>query len=568
MGSPAATVAASGSPTPRSRRSWLWTTAALGTAAVVAGPILAVGWSLTAPAWDIWAHLWRTQLLQLLLNTGQLLVGVGLGVLVLGTGLAWLVVTYEFPGRRLFEWALILPLALPAYVIGFVFLGLLDFTGPLQTGLRAVFGPGLRLPDLRSGWGVTLMMTLVFYPYVYTLARTALLEQAPETLESARCLGRTRVGAFVNVTLPLARPSLVAGMTLACMEALADFGTVATFGYRTLTEAIYRVWHGMFDRLAATQLAAVLLGVAFLLILVERASRGRARFTQSRRHGHPSSAILLRGFRAAAATGVCAAVLLVAFGLPVGQLLVWVIGTLRRDGLPEGFGGLLLNSLWLAAVSAVCAGALAVLLGYALRLEPSRLVVPAVRFAAMGYALPGAVIAVGVLLPLAWLDHVLARGLERALGIDAGMLLTGSALGLLFAYLVRFLAVSFYTVEASLTRIPRNFDEAARSLGAGAGRSLREVHLPLMRRGLLGAGALVFVDVMKEMPATLLLRPFGLNTLAIAVWQRTAESLWQEAAVPALAIVVAGLVPVALILRTGVPLADSATREAPTPARR
>ena len=549
MGSSAARAVTGGPGAPRARRSRLLIAGAVGTAVIVAVPILAVAWSLRHPVWDVWAHLWQTQLLELLLNTGQLLLGVGIGVLVLGTALAWLVVGYDFPGRRFFEWALVLPLALPAYVIGFVFLGLLDFPGPLQTGLRQLLGPAVRLPDLRSGWGVITVMTLVFYPYVYTLARTAFLEQTPETLESARCLGRTRGRAFLHVTLPLARPSLMAGTILACMEALADFGTVATFGYRTLTEAIYRVWHGMFDRLAATQLAAVLLGFAFLLILAERASRGRARFTQVRRHGHSLLPVPLRGVRAAGATGACAAVFLAAFGLPVGQLLVWVIGALRRDGLPLDFVTLLGNSVWLAGVSAAVACAAAVLLAYALRLHPTRLVVPAVRLAAMGYALPGAVIAVGVLVPLAWLDHVLAGGIRRVLGVDVGLVLTGSAAGLLFAYLVRFLAVSFHSVEASLTKIPGTLDEAARSLGAGGGRSLRAIHLPLMRRGLLAAGALVFVDVMKEMPATLLLRPFGLNTLAIAVWQRTAESLWQEAAVPALAIVLAGLVPVALMLR-------------------
>ena len=560
MGEPAATIAALRSPARRLHSAWALTTAALAAAAVVAVPIVAVAWSLTRPVWDVWAHLWHTQLVELVLNTGQLLVGVGLGVLILGTSLAWLVVTYQFPGRHLFEWALVLPLALPAYVIGFVFLGLLDFAGPVQTGLRELFGPGFRLPDLRSGWGVTLMMTLVFYPYVYTLARTALLEQSPETLESARSLGRTRFQAFRAVTLPMARPSLVAGMSLAGMEALADFGTVATFGYRTLTEAIYRVWHGMFDRLAATQLAALLLGFAFLLVLVERASRGRARYTQARRHGHPPAPIVLRGLPAAAATGVCATVLFVAFGLPVGQLLGWGIGALGREGLPAGFGLLLGNSVWLATVSAVAACALAILLAYAVRLHPTPLVVPAVRFATMGYALPGAVIAVGVLLPLTWLDRALATALERILGIATGLVLTGSALGLVFAYLVRFLAVGFNTVEASLTKIPGSLDEAARSLGAGGGRSLREVHLPLMWRGVLAAAALVFVDVVKEMPATLLLRPSGLNTLAITVWQRTAESLWQEAAAPALALVAAGLIPVALILRVA-PGRRTATRD-------
>jgi iron(III) transport system permease protein len=520
-------------------------------------------WSLAAPAREVWVHLWRTQLVELLVNTGLLLLGVGLGVATLGTGLAWLVVTYRFPGRGFFEWALVLPLALPAYVIGFVFLGLLDFAGPLQSTLRDLLGPATRLPDLRSGGGVTVMMTLVFYPYVYTLARVALLEQGPETLESARALGRTRLRAFLSVTLPLARPSIAAGTILACMEALADFGTVATFGFRTLTEAIYRVWYGMFDRLAATQLAAVLLGIAGLLILLERVSRGRARFTQSRRRGRDVAAVPLAGLRAAAATGTCATVLFLAFGLPLLQLALWVSQVLGREGLPPGFGTLLANSLGLATVAAGTAGVVAVLLAYAIRLRPRRGVVLAVRFAAMGYALPGAVVGVGVLLPLAWLDRALADWARLVLGIDPGLLLTGSAAGLLFAYLVRFLAVSFHTVEASLTKIPPTLDEAARSLGAGVGRSLREVHLPLLTRGLTTAVALVFVDVMKEMPATLLLRPFGLDTLAMAVWRRTAESLWPEAAVPALALVLAGLVPVALMLRaTAAPARERRHRDA------
>jgi len=531
------------------RRPSAWTIAAVAIASTVAVPILAVVSSLASPAGEIWRHLLRTQLIELTINTLLLLTGVGAGVLALGTLLAWLVVHHQFPGRGIFEWALVLPLAVPAYVIGFVFLGHFDFAGPLQTGLRQILGPGARLPDPRSGWGVAFVMTLVFYPYVYMLARTAFLEQAPGTLETARALGRGRFQAFLQVTLPMARPSLVAGTSLALMEALADFGTVATFGYRTYTEAIYRVWHGMFDRLAATQLAVVLLGFAFLLILLERGLRGRARYAQVRNHGQPFEPVRLTGLRAAAACGVCATVAIAAFGIPVGQLLVWAGQTLARTGLPSEFGLQLRNSLWLAAVSATLACALAIVLAYAVRLHPTPGVTLAARFAAMGYAVPGAVIAVGVLLPLAWLDDALAGGLRTTFGVEAGLLLTGSAVGLVFAYLVRFLAVSFQSVEASLGKVPKNLDEAARSLGINTGRTLRQVHLPLIRRGLLAALALVFVDVMKEMPATLLLRPFGLNTLAVGVWQFSAESLWEEAAVPALAIVAAGLLPVAFALR-------------------
>jgi iron(III) transport system permease protein len=526
------------------------TAAAVLTAVVVAVPILSVLLSLANPVHAVWAHLWRTQLVELLWNTVVLLLGVGVGSLGLGVSLAWLVVFFEFPGRRVFEWALVLPLALPSYVIGFVFLGIFQFAGPLQTILREIAGPGFRLPNLRSGWGVVVVMTLVLYPYVYALARAAFLEQSPEAFESARSLGRSRGRAFWDVSLPLARPALVAGTTLACMEALADYGTVATFSYRTLTEAVYRVWHGMFDRLAATQLAVALLGLSALLILLERTSRGRARFTQGRRPTHPPARARLTGSRARAAAGGCALVWTLAFGLPVGQLVVWAAAILGRDGFPQGFMPALGNSLGLATTAAGLTLGVALVLAYALRLRPGRGMAALVRGASLGYALPGAVIAVGVLLPLSALDHVMAATADRLFGLDTGLLLTGTAGALLYAYLVRFLAVSLQAVDATLARIPRSFDEVARSLGAGTGRTLRTVHVPLIRRGLLAALLLVFVDVMKEMPATLLLRPLSLDTLAVAVFQRTAESLWEEAAVPALTLVLAGLVPVILLLRT------------------
>ncbi|MBI2526861.1 MAG: iron ABC transporter permease [Candidatus Rokubacteria bacterium] len=496
----------------------------------------------------MWAHLWRTQLPELIGNTVLLLLAVGAGTLVLGSALAWLVVSYRFPACRAFEWALILPLAIPAYVVGFAFLGLLEFSGPVQTTLRGWLGDWVRLPELRSFGGVALMMILVFYPYVYLLARAAFREQGSATLETARSLGRSRLRAFVEVTLPMARPSLAAGVSLAMMEALADFGTVATFGYRTLTEAIYRVWYGMFDRLAATQLASILLLFAFTLLALERASRGRARFTQAQRRGQ-SLPVALHGWRAGAATATCLAVLGLAFLLPVGQLALWAIQTMASGQVAPTFGHLLATTLWLAGAASLVACLLAVTLAYAGRLEPSGAIRFSTRFASMGYALPGAVIAVGVLLPLAWLDHAVAPAVDRLAGRSVGLLLTGSAAGLLFAYLGRFLAVSLQTVEASLGKIPASLDDAARSLGASAGAALRRIHLPLMRGGLLTALILVFVETMKEMPATLLLRPFGLNTLAMEVWERTSEAMWQEAALPALAIVVAGLLPVALTLR-------------------
>jgi iron(III) transport system permease protein len=524
--------------------------AAAAIAALLAVPLVAVVSSLAQPAVDVWRHLWQTQLVELTLNTLALLLGVGAGTLVLGTALAWLVVAYKFPGRLIFEWALILPLAMPAYVIGFAFLGLLDYAGPIHTALRGWLSAGTPVPDVRTYPGVVAVMTLVFYPYVYLLARTAFREHGAATLETARTLGRTRLQAFREVMLPMARPSLVAGASLAMMEALADFGTVATFGYRTLTEAIYRVWYGMFERTAAAQLASLLLVFALGLLAFERMLRGHARFTQSQRRGHGIEPVPLHGWRAAVATGACAFTLGIAFVVPVAQLIAWARDAAAgwRAVVPA-FGTVLRNTLTLALLTATAACVLALVLGYAARLRPTPAVRVSTRFASMGYALPGSVIAVGVLVPLAWADHVLTSLVESVLAHPVDLLLTGSAGALIFAYVVRFVAVALQTVDASLVKIPANFDDAARSLGASGGTTLRRIHLPLMRTGLLTAFILVFVETIKEMPATLLLRPFGLNTLAVAVWERTSESQWAEASIPALAIVAAGLLPVFVAIR-------------------
>lgn len=527
----------------------LWTWLAVSIAAVLAVPIAVVVSSLAVPAVDVWFHLWRTQLLELVGQTLLLLAGVGAGTLVVGGGLAWVIVHHRFPGRGALEWALILPLAVPAYVIGFAFIGLFEYAGPLQVEMRRWLGPAARLPEIRSYAGVVVMMTLVFYPYVYLLARVAFREQGAASVETARMLGRSRAGAFLRVTLPMARPALVAGVALAMMEALADFGTVTSFGYRTLTEAIYRVWYGMFDRIAATQLASVLLLFAAGLLLLERHSRGRARFTQGDRRRPVVEPVRLAGWWAGAATGACLGVLGLAFLLPVGQLAWWAITAIRARHVAPDFAALLWSTCALAGVTAAVASVLAVLLAYAGRLHGTATVRVAAQLVSMGYALPGAVIAVGVLLPLAWADHALVPSLERVLGRPLGLLLTGSAAGLVLAYVVRFLAVGLQTVDASLGKIPPSLDDAARVLGARAGSVLRRVHLPLMRGGVLTAVVLVFVETMKEMPATLLLRPFGLNTLAVEIWERTAESMWQEAAVPALTLVAVGLLPVILLIR-------------------
>jgi iron(III) transport system permease protein len=540
-----------------------WPVAAGTIGLLVATPIMVVVSSLATPSVDIWAHLWRTYLLELIWNTLALVVGVGLGVLCLGTGLAWLVTMYRFPGRRLFEWLLILPMAVPAYVMGFVFLALFDYTGPVQSGWRGIFGPKVWFPDIASYGGVVLVMTLVLYPYVYLLTRTAFLEQAAGTVEAARALGISELGVFWKVMMPLARPSIAAGLALALMEALADFGTVGVYGYSTFTVAIYRVWFGLFNREAAAELASVLLCFTFGLLLLERLMRGRARFSQTEGSVRPVSPRSMTGWRAWAASGTCGLVVAGAFLLPVTQLLYWTMTTLGGPEYEARYPTFLFNTLMLAAVAAGVVVAAAVVLAYGLRLSRSPIITFLARLAGMGYALPGSVIAVGVLIPLSFIDHTLDELLQRTVGISSGLLLTGSMAGLIFAYLVRFLAISSQTVEASLVKITPSMDMAARSLGTSAGGVLRRVHLPLIRGGLGCAAILVFVDVLKEMPATLLLRPFGYDTLAVRIWQLTSESFWEAAALPALTIVAGGILPVLMLMHRWQPFT---TTEAPSAA--
>lgn len=532
-------------------RGWIrpdpWSLAAGIVGLTVALPIIVVVSFLANPSVEIWAHLWETQLVELIWNTLRLIVGVGFGVLVLGTGLAWLVTMYRFPGRGIFEWLLILPLAIPTYVIGFVFRGIFDYTGPVQGWLRGIFGADVWFPEIASFGGVSLVMTLVLYPYVYLLARTAFLEQSAGTIEAARALGASGPKIFWRVALPLARPSIAAGTALALMEALADFGTVAIYGYTSFTVAIYRIWFGMFNRHAATELAGILMLFTFGLFLLERLVRGRARFYQTEGTVRPTTPRKLGGWKAWAANGILALVFGAAFVLPVAQLLVWTFGAADYDRRYLEF---LLNTLMLGAVSAVIVVGAAVIVAYGLRLSRSPIVTAFVRIASMGYALPGSVIAVGVLAPLAFLDRALDDFLQQTLAISSGLLLTGSMAGLVFAYLVRFLAVSYQTIDASLVKITPSMDMAGRSLGASTGGVLRRIHFPLIRRGLSAAAILVFVDVMKEMPATLLLRPFGYDTLAVRVWQLTSESFWEAASLPALTIVAAGILPVLVLARS------------------
>jgi iron(III) transport system permease protein len=527
-----------------------WRLIAVGAAGAVALPVVVVLASLLAPSGEIWAHLAGTVLQDYLRSTLGLALGVGCGVLLIGVGTAWLVSMCRFPGRRLFEWALLLPLAVPAYIIGYTYTDLLEFAGPVQSLLREATGwtrADYWFPPIRSLGGAIVVMSLVFYPYVYLLARAAFLEQCTCMLDVSRTLGRGPWGSFFEVAVPLARPAIAGGVALALMETLADFGTVQYFGVNTFTTGIYRTWFALGSPTAAAQLAGVLMLFVLLVLTLERASRGLAKY-QHTAQSRLRATYLLRGGRGLLATIACA--LPVALGFAVPVLVLLNMSLHKGDPLFGGmFLGLAANSFGLAAIAAVLTTALALIVGYGLRLRPGPALRAAARIAGLGYAIPGAVIAIGVLLPFARLDNALDAWMRASFGISTGLLLTGTIGVLLFAYLVRFLALALNTVESGLAKINRNLDDAARVLGRNPARTLARVHVPLIWGSVLTAVILVFVDVLKELPATLILRPFNFETLAVRVYRFAADERLAEASTAALAIVLVGLLPVILLSR-------------------
>jgi len=526
------------------------TLAAIAVTSVLAVPVLFVVSSVFAPLGDAWGHLAATVLPEYIANTLWLMLWVGIGVSVIGVATAWLTTLCRFPGRGFFEWALILPLAVPAYVMAYAYTDFLQFTGPVQTWLRAAFGWGPReywFPDVRSLGGAAVIFSFVFYPYVYLLARAAFLEQAAGMVEAGRSLGYGPWQSFFRLALPLARPGIAAGIALALMETLADFGTVAYFALPTFTTGIYRTWLSLGDRVAAAQLAVALLGFVALVLLAERLSRGRARFDN--RSGRRLVPQRLRGVRALGAVLACALPVVIGFAVPAAILL-----DLSLSGGELHFGAryftLVFNSVSLSVITAVCAVTLALLLAYAARSSGNLIALAAHRLAGLGYAVPGAVIAVGILIPVTRLDHALSGWLQSWFGLSVGLIFTGGIAALVYAYLVRFMAVALQSVEAGLTKVTPSMDDAARSLGAPALGILMRVHVPLLAPSLLTAALMVFVDVMKELPATFMMRPFNFDTLAVHAYNLASDERLSELAAPALTIVVVGLVPLAVLSRS------------------
>ncbi len=521
-------------------------------ASLILLPLISIAYLAFDNTDAIWAHLFATVLFPYLTNTALLVVIVGIGAGIIGTSTAWLVTNFSFPGHRVFEWALLLPMAMPAYVVAYVYTDLLDYSGPIQTGLREMFGWQTKrdywFPEIRSLPGAACMLILVLYPYVYLLTRSSFVKQARCYLDASRLLGRGPVSSFFSTALPLVRPALVVGLALVSMETIADYGTISYFGVQTLSAGVFDVWLNKQSSAGAAQLALLMLTVVLTLLFLERYFRRelttadrRARFDEL---VHPR----LRPLQGMIASFVCFLPLLLGFLLPAIILLNFSLSYWEQAWTSK-FVSSLFTSLKLSTSVAIVAAICALILAYANRLRPSALLKAFIRVSTMGYALPGAVVALGVLVPFAAFDRWFDGLIEHSYGIDVGLFLSGSLFAIAFAYLVRFLPIAFGTVESSLERVTENLDAVSRTLGNGPFVTLWRVHIPVIKVGLLTSILLVFVDCMKELPATLLLRPFNVDTLATYVYQYASDELLEESALAALFIVIAGLLPVLFLAR-------------------
>ena len=520
---------------------------------VVLVPVAIILASVFQSSGGEWSHLAETRLPAYVGNTLVLAVSVCTFAGVIGVASAWLVTMHRFPGRRVLSWALLLPLAVPAYLAAYSLTDLLQFSGPVQTWLRARFDLAAGdywFPSVRSLGGAIFILTLALYPYVYFAARIAFLEQSKSALESSRLLGRGPWGTFFFVALPLARPAVIGGLALVLMETVADFGAVDYCAVDTFATGIYRTWYGLESRVAASQLSALLISVLLLLILGEHLLRRSERYHRTSARCHRSEGTDLGAIKGTLAMIFC--LLPVAFGFlfPMGRLIGLVVGRgAGAEWVP--LGGLALRTTGIGILAAVVSVIIALLIGYAARIRPGAFTATSAGIARTGYAIPGPVVAIGLLLPLSWLDH---RINDASLSVTdgawrPGLIFTGSILALVLGYQTRFIAVGLSFVQSSLERVHLRIDEAARTLGSSRSGILMRIHIPLVRRSLLAAGLLVFVDVVKELPVTLMLRPFNFDTLAVRVYQLASDERLEEAATAALLIGIVGLLPVMLLSR-------------------
>ncbi|BCP51844.1 ABC transporter permease [Kaistia sp. 32K] len=536
----------------RSDRLWL---VGGGLVALVAlAPIFGLVFFAARGSGTLWPHLIANVLPVAARTTALLLLGVGILVTVIGISTAWLVTAYRFPGRRLFEWALLLPLSVPSYVMAYAYLDVVHPVGPLQTGLRNLFGitdpRGLPFPDIRSLGGAILLLGFILYPYVYLPVRALFVMQSASMLEASRTLGASRFRAFRTVALPLARPAVAVGVSLALMEALNDIGASEFLGVRTLTVAIYTTWVTRSSIEGAAQIALVMLAIVFALVVIERLGRRGMNYSGPRGN-KPAMPQPLAGLAGLVATLLCAAPILFGFVVPASYLVVSAWRRVKLGGLPAELWIWTGNSLLFAAIAAILTVAIGLFLATAGRMSRRKTLHGLIRLSGIGYAIPGTVLAVGLLVPIAGLDNWIAELVKGIWGRSPGLILMSSGAALILAYCLRFMAISIGGIEAGFTRISPSIDMAAHSLGAGPARLMGGIHVPLLSPALAAAGLLVFVDCMKELPATLLLRPFNFETLATYVYGEAARGTYEDGAIAALVIVVIGMLPVALLARAG-----------------
>jgi iron(III) transport system permease protein len=530
----------------------LWTPGAILVALVILAPIASIVWIALTPTENVWPHLLQTVLPRYLSTTLLLMLGVAILSMLMGTGAAWLVSQFRFPGRDWLSWALFFPLAIPAYVGAYALVDFLDYAGPLQSALRSAFGWASArdywFPETRSLWMAVFVLSFALYPYVYLLARAAWREQSAGTYEVARALGCGPWGVFLRVGLPIARPSIAAGLALVMMETVADFGAVQHFGVQTLTTGVFSTWLNGGNAGGAAQISGVILLLILLLVGLERAGRGGARFHRLGRSARPVERQVLTGTARWLATALCFLPFAGGFILPVGVMLSHAVGA-PEGWLAPGLGQALLNTLVVGGLAALATVGAALFMVYALRLSQSPLLRTLMPLTLLGYAAPGAVLALGLLLPLAALDHRLADAVLALTGWDPGLMITGTAFALGLAYVVRFFGIAQGAVEAAFDRVTPSLPMAARSLGRSAGGAFGTVYLPLMRASVLTACLVVFVDCVKELPATLLLRPFNYNTLSTRVYELASLERLSEAAPAALLVMAVGMVAVWLVAR-------------------
>ena len=524
----------------------------------VLAPLAVIFYSSLGASSDVWQHLYETVLSEIVTNTLWLAIGVGCGTILLGTSLAVLTVFFRFPGQKFVETALILPLAIPTYVLGFVWIGLLDYSAALPTFLRHYFDVNiLSFFQIRSRAGVIIVMTLSLYPYVYLLARNAFLTQPASMWEAAASLGKRSGNIVSEVAIPMAKPWIFAGMLLVVMETVADFGTVAVFNYDTFTTGIYKAWFGLFSLPAAMKLSSMLLGAVILFLFLEYLISGKERiYSVGKSERQIRKPVLLNGFWKVFAALYTMTVFLLSFMIPMVQLCLWSFDVWGRD-IDVRYFRFFSNTIILAGLAAVFTCFASMILAYASRQSQGKINSILPRFATVGYAVPGAVLAVGIFSSSLWLDKQLINSVKRWGGIEMDPILTGSIFAMIFAYLVRFLAVAYKPINSAMKRITSRTEEVGRSLGVSGIRMIRKIHFPMVRGGVLTALLLVFIDVMKEMPITLMMRPFGWETLSVRIFEMTSEGEWERAALPAVVLVIAGLIPVGLLMQRKVKLTET-----------